>query len=186
MNSLEARELQTRRKDILAAALECFGEKGFQATKMLDIARKAGMSVGNLYNYFKNKDEIIEKFASQELERLVEKLKDPIGDKETERDSLKRFIKVRLDVRHARIVMEVMSETVRTERMAQIVRQFDHQWRKALLVAYERGGLNPEESRYRIERDMCVLDGLSLRILAHPTLDKDKLVDQICDIIMNS
>ena len=44
---------------IIAASARHFAEKGFFASRMKDISDAAGMSVGNLYWYFKNKEEIL-------------------------------------------------------------------------------------------------------------------------------
>ncbi len=43
---------EKRREEILRAALSLFVRKGYAATKITDIAEKAGMSIGLLYNYF--------------------------------------------------------------------------------------------------------------------------------------
>ena len=77
MSSLENEALATRRReDILRAARACFGEKGFSATKMKDIAAHLQMSVGNLYNYFKSKDEIVRTLAQRQIDNLVEKIRE--------------------------------------------------------------------------------------------------------------
>jgi len=44
-----------RRKEILAAALECFIQYGYAKTVFDDVARKAGVSRSLLYAYFKDK-----------------------------------------------------------------------------------------------------------------------------------
>ena len=42
-----------RRKDaILAAAVSCIIQNGYHQTGVRDIAKKADVSLGNLYNYF--------------------------------------------------------------------------------------------------------------------------------------
>jgi len=48
------------REDILAAARELFFDLGFQGATMRLVADRVGMSVGNLYKYFKNKEEMFE------------------------------------------------------------------------------------------------------------------------------
>lgn len=45
---------EKRRQDILKAGLSLFVRKGYEATKINDIAEKAGMSVGLLYHYFES------------------------------------------------------------------------------------------------------------------------------------
>ena len=59
-----------RREEIMRSALACFKRKGFNNVSMADIAREDGMSVGNLYNFFENKDAIIEAFAEREILRI--------------------------------------------------------------------------------------------------------------------
>ena len=59
----DSRPRWTRRKDarpqeLISAALEVFVEHGFAATKLDDVARKAGVSKGTLYLYFESKEEL--------------------------------------------------------------------------------------------------------------------------------
>lgn len=48
-----------RRREIFNAAVLLFLEKGFQETSMREIAAAAGMGKSTLYDYFKNKDDIL-------------------------------------------------------------------------------------------------------------------------------
>lgn len=52
------RRAENRPAEICAAALKVFAEKGFAAAKLDDIARRAGVSKGTLYLYFKDKEEL--------------------------------------------------------------------------------------------------------------------------------
>jgi AcrR family transcriptional regulator len=47
------------RQRIDEAALKVFAGKGFEDAKISHIAKRAGVSVGNIYRYYKNKDEIL-------------------------------------------------------------------------------------------------------------------------------
>lgn len=49
-----AEQKEKRRQDILKAGLSIFIRKGYEATKINDIAEKTGMSVGLLYHYFES------------------------------------------------------------------------------------------------------------------------------------
>ena len=55
-----------RRSEILAAAQTCFARAGFHQTSMQEICAQAGMSPGNLYRYFRSKEEIIAGIAERE------------------------------------------------------------------------------------------------------------------------
>ncbi len=56
--------MQTQKKDIrktiLDVAKNSFFAKGYRKTSMRDIAKKSNVTLSNIYNYFKNKDEILE------------------------------------------------------------------------------------------------------------------------------
>lgn len=54
-----------RRMEIVAAAQKCFAEKGLHGASVADIARQAGLSVGQLYRVFASKEEIIEVIVSE-------------------------------------------------------------------------------------------------------------------------
>src|SRR5947209_6880887 len=59
------RRKQARAPEILDAALACFSEKGFAATRMEDIARRAGISKGTIYLYFESKQAVFKGLAQQ-------------------------------------------------------------------------------------------------------------------------
>lgn len=50
---------QERREQILEAALAVFGEKGFHAANVSDVAARAGVSQGTIYWYFDSKEELL-------------------------------------------------------------------------------------------------------------------------------
>ena len=47
-----------------------FAEKGFDGASMQDLARAAGMSVGNFYRYFPSKDAIVEAMVSYDMAEM--------------------------------------------------------------------------------------------------------------------
>ena len=49
---------------ILAAALKLFGERGYYNTTTNEIAKAAGISIGSLYAYFKDKDTIFQEILA--------------------------------------------------------------------------------------------------------------------------
>ncbi len=59
-----------RKNAILNAAVMCFIENGYHQTGVRDIARKAGVSLGNLYNYFASKTEVLVEIAAIERAEL--------------------------------------------------------------------------------------------------------------------
>ena len=68
------RRKAARPAEILSAALDCFAERGFAATRLEDIAARAGVTKGTLYLYFPNKEELFKALVRQELLPNVERL----------------------------------------------------------------------------------------------------------------
>ncbi len=73
----------TTRNLILSTALELFAEQGYKGTSITDIAKKAKVSKGLLYNYFSSKQELMEKVVGillVEIEstmKVLDTTKDP-------------------------------------------------------------------------------------------------------------
>ena len=61
------RRKDARPEEILAAALESFAERGFAATRLEDVAARAGISKGTLYLYFKSKEELFKAVVRETL-----------------------------------------------------------------------------------------------------------------------
>jgi len=60
-----------KRDEIARAALELIAEKGFHASPMAELAKRAGVGAGTIYRYFENKDVLITVLFS-ELEARVQ------------------------------------------------------------------------------------------------------------------
>lgn len=68
------------RKVILEVSRKEFLEHGFKDASMRTIAKKSGVSLGNIYNYFKNKDEIFTQILSVPVS-LLNKVNNNFDDK---------------------------------------------------------------------------------------------------------
>ena|SRR5690242_10975161 len=75
------RQKHLRQRRILGAARRLFDRKGFAATAMEQVADKAGLAVGTLYNYFPSKNDLLLAILRRETQRLTEEgeaiLRDP-------------------------------------------------------------------------------------------------------------
>lgn len=59
---------ERRRQEIINAALELFVSKGYSATKVTDIAKRANMSTGLMFHYFESKESLYEELIRMGLE----------------------------------------------------------------------------------------------------------------------
>lgn len=60
-------QFNQKRQDILNSAMELFREKGFHNTRMEEIALKAGVGKGTLYEYFTSKQEIFDETCIEKV-----------------------------------------------------------------------------------------------------------------------
>ena len=68
------RRKEDRPQELLAAALQLFGEQGFAATRLTEVAKRAGVSKATVYLYFDSKEALL-----QEAVRTIEPILD-FGD----------------------------------------------------------------------------------------------------------
>src|ERR1700733_14035506 len=69
MPKITQAQRDTRRQQILDAALRFFSRDGFHATTTADIVRESGVSQGTLYLYFAGKDDIVVALADDRHQR---------------------------------------------------------------------------------------------------------------------
>jgi len=76
--------VEKRRPHIIDAAVQLFGKQGFHATTIRDVAEHAGVSVGMIYQYVQDKDDLLYQAIRQftlsytdEIDRALEGLSDP-------------------------------------------------------------------------------------------------------------
>jgi AcrR family transcriptional regulator len=63
---------EARPRQILAAALAVFGEHGLAASRLEDIAKRAGLSKGTIYLYFPNKEELFREVVRHTVVSQIE------------------------------------------------------------------------------------------------------------------
>ena len=68
-----ARQARTEvyRQHVLEAAVGVFAERGFEATKVQDIAQGAALSLGTIYSVFPGKQEIYEAILAEHGQALL-------------------------------------------------------------------------------------------------------------------
>ncbi len=110
-----------RRTHIVQAAALCFIEQGFHQTSVRDIAKRAKISLGNLYNHFENKTALIAEIAALEAEELAGVAK-VLSSAAPPKKRMERFIKAYFKAisykENAVLTAEIMAEAMRTPSIA--------------------------------------------------------------------
>ena len=91
--SLRRRRKDERPSELVAAALDLFVERGFAATRLDDVAARAGVSKGTLYLYFESKEALFKAVIEEAIVPLLASAEDVIAnDQGTSIDLLRRLL----------------------------------------------------------------------------------------------
>jgi AcrR family transcriptional regulator len=120
---------EAKKRDIMHAAMEVFSRKGVTKTKMIDIAEKAGIGKGTIYEYYRSKEEIFGDafmITYSQTEDLIREIAAAANDPETK---LRRIMELTTESffqgggDFVGIMMDFWSEGIRNkdERILQII-----------------------------------------------------------------
>jgi AcrR family transcriptional regulator len=130
-----------RQTDILEAVHGTFVEKGFDGASMQDLARAAGMSVGNFYRYFESKDAIVEALIAYDIARIEQDFAAIIGSgrpMDTLRATLRAHIEEAMCNRDGRLWAEITAAAARKPRVAEVLSRMEDEIRRYLTEVFMR------------------------------------------------
>jgi AcrR family transcriptional regulator len=112
--SNRAERAAERRAAIVEAAFDEFVARGFTATRIDDIAKRAGVAKGTIYLHFKDKESMFEELVRTAIVPLVARLASPPAPGGTVRDAVERladtFIREVASTRRGDIIRLIVSE----------------------------------------------------------------------------
>jgi AcrR family transcriptional regulator len=165
-----------RRAEILEATCQVVAERGFGATRVLDVASRLGVSTGLIHYHFDSKDHLLaEAFASaarRDIDRFPEALDAP-----TATEALARALALYSPVEGDSwsIWVDAWAEAQRNDTLRTISRELDAAWVAMIRRIIERGVDATEfvcpDAHGAAWRIAALLDGLALEVVVH-----DKLV----------
>ena len=95
--SRKEREYLAHREEILSAAEKVFAAKGFFATTMSDIARKAEFGTGTLYKYFKSKEELYFTLIDEKVEEINRLVNAELSKKTSAIDRIRKVLELQFE-----------------------------------------------------------------------------------------
>lgn len=85
-------ETNTKKQQILEAASEIFSKTGYFETSMKEVADKAGIAVGTIYLYYKNKEELLDGIYQSASNLLLDRINQKIAAVNNPMEKLNLFI----------------------------------------------------------------------------------------------
>lgn len=188
-------ERSDRRQQILDAAQRCFKIHGFHRTTLRDIAREFGMSVGHIYNYFSNKEAIIEALVETQTQHFIDMLDSDQYEGMSPDERLHRelgdVVDAYLDVDSAQLAVAIMNEALVNARVFDIAVTATTKVREHIKLTYlsslgdnREYAPSQEVMEARIITIRSMLEGLRFARLFNPHMDPTVLRDQTIKRLM--
>jgi AcrR family transcriptional regulator len=179
-----------RRSEILAAAQTCFARSGFHQTSMQEICAEAGMSPGNLYRYFRSKEDIIAGIAERDRAETAQQFAavDSAGNFFDGLAALAQHHLVERSVEEVALCAEIMAESRRNPAVARIYQDMEADVR-ARFIALLRSAAERGEVRHDLDFDGAVTvlfalaDGLSWRRAVEPSYNAEAVMPLVLGMV---
>ncbi|HUT71955.1 MAG TPA: TetR/AcrR family transcriptional regulator [Desulfatiglandales bacterium] len=139
------REKLRQRKEILAAALGLFSEKGYHNVSMHEIAQKAEFAIGTLYKFFKNKEDLYKALMLEQANKFDDELTKAIKEPDDEIEKLRNYARAKGELFRANVSMirlyfaETRGASFNVMALDSEIRQQYYQFLQTLASVFERG-----------------------------------------------
>lgn len=145
---------RSKRAAILTAAVDCFGETGFEATKWATVAERVGIGQTALYHYFESKTHCLLTIMRLELQRSHDRFVEATTDTGEPVEALRAAVRAAYDVSAHEVLqmrilqnhMDLLSGSRRSkreeaERVAarQLVQVVERDWTNLLVKGMSQG-----------------------------------------------
>ncbi len=173
LKDLKEKEREARRKLIITAAQDLFAETDFRKVTAREIARKAGVSPGTIYRYYKNMDDLfvdIFLIHAAEISSLID-----LEFKERQKCSVMRYCEIQVEYLNENMAFyQMMSHFMLAGSLpSETSKKMDPIMRKLLdlleTVLMEAG--NTEDTRYQAHALFACLNGTMISYARYPGRD---------------
>jgi len=190
---------EKKKKQILLAAMKVFSEKGMKNSRMADIAHRADIGKGTIYEYFRSRDEILVDAYFLIMNDMGDRINSALKNIENPEKKIKAMIHVtygalqELSPDLIQIFLDFWSEGIHQAdkskpaiNLRSLYSDFRRQSRDILNDGIKLGLFRPMDTTCAASIIMAIIDGLLLQIiLDNNAFDNNKIIDEIITIILN-
>ena len=151
-----------RSQEILASIRQAFAEKGFDGASMQDLARAAGMSVGNFYRYFPSKAAIVQAICGLDMAEIQRDFAD-VQASDAPLECLRERIMEHFSeeaCKDGQLWAEVTAASIRKPEIGAVARQMEEgitAFLTAVFARITRRSLDEARGRYEGECQILIL-----------------------------
>lgn len=187
------RNKAANRAAIMAAAMSCFTELGYESVTVRDIIRKTSLASGTFYNYFRDKDEIFRALLEEHMSAMTART----HEARQSAQNLEQFLKqsflaaftmivedpifYKLVMRNEAVIREHYEDRILGVSMASLIEDVED--------AQRRGIIPPESSGMDVEYLSAAFFGVAYemgRVLSRkPQPDPEAAAQLACHFFLN-
>ena len=197
MNSTLTAARGEKRPLILQAATEVFAEQGFAAVTVAEIADRAGIGKGTVYEYFSSKDELLFAVFEWMNERIFARFQELSAEVGTTRERLQRMLAIAAEITCEQVEMQAVvldfwsasRGTKSEDRYNQSCLETFRTYRK-LAADVIREGQAAGEFNTNVDANatavmmVAAIDGLGLQIFFDRELDPTGIVNNFGEVLL--
>ena len=176
-----------RRPQLLEAAAGVIAERGIAATRIADVAERAGTSSPAILYWFESKDDLLAEALTVEEERFYRQLTDRMEELESPRDKLRLMLESSAEEYDWTLWMELWTRALRDRSTLAARRRLDDRWRAQIAEVIRDGQSAGEFGEADADEVALVLasliDGLAVQVtLGDPAVSPEEMLARALDI----
>ena len=162
-------------------------ERGIAATRIADVAERAGTSSPAILYWFESKDDLLAEALTVEEERFYRQLTDRMEALESPRDKLRLMLESSAEEYDWTLWMELWTRALRDRSTLAARRRLDDRWRAQIAEVIRQGQRAGEFGEADAEEVAVVLaslvDGLAVQVtLGDPAVSPERMLARTLDI----
>lgn len=177
-----------RKPQILAAAAEVIAERGIAATRIADVAERAGTSPPAVLYWFESKDRLLVEALDFAEQRFYDELSGRLEALATPGQRLRQLIEAAADAHDWTLWMEMWTWALRDGTSREARRSLDERWRgeieRQVATGQELGEFDDADAPERVAMILAALiDGLAVQATLHdPSMSPERMLELSLEI----
>lgn len=179
---------QKSRENIEKIALELFALKGYHATSISQIAEKAGISKGLLYNYFKNKEQLLDSVVMKvydEIMRIVQMSGNLPAEKQIEQMIIQTIDHLKKNISFWRLYLFLIHQSDVQKKLSDLYEKMRDDYMNYVVKLFEEiGSENPDMEAMMLG---TMFDGIGINYVTAPNgFPIDEIRDYLVEVFVKN
>jgi len=188
-----------KRPRLVKAATEVFAEKGYATTRVADIAERAEIGKGTVYEYFSSKEELLFAVFESMNQNITSRMNAVLDDDEPAQEQLFNLLRLGAEViTEQRELQPVVLDFWAASRGG----GFENSYRQAVVASYTlyrklisdfiRSGQHNEKFRNDVDPDalaatvVATVDGLGIQLYFDRSIDARRITEEFAHLLYES